>query len=246
MVERPSLAGVALNVRSPQALAAFYVRHLGMRSDPIGEAIEVGYGGQGACLRLLPSPSPEPYRHATHDRYWKIGITLPDLDPACRRLKAEGVQITQPRQFEDVGYLCHAVDPEGFQIELLQHTFEGCEKTAFFLADLPLGGGARIGQITLRTTDISADLDHYRTELGMKLLSIQPVRRHGFDLYFLAATDEEPPDPDVNAVANRPWLWQRRYTTLEFTHRLEPDAVIRQPNAGDSGYAGLIIHGSDR
>ena len=54
----------------------------------------------------------------------------------------------------------------------------------------------------------------------MKLLSIQPVKRYNFTLYFLAFTEEDPPIlEDLEAVENREWLWQRPYSTLELQHR---------------------------
>merc|ERR1712232_1161579 len=50
----------------------------------------------------------------------------------------------------------------------------------------------------------------------MKLVCVEPVTQHGFDLYFLAFTDEIPPNArDLTAVQNREWCYQREYTTLE-------------------------------
>merc|ERR1719291_464416 len=49
----------------------------------------------------------------------------------------------------------------------------------------------------------------------MKLLCWYPVGDYGFDLYFLAFTDDEPPDPNLEGVANREWTYSRPYTTLE-------------------------------
>lgn len=235
------LSGVALNVASPQTLAEFYTGVLGMTATPEGAEIRVAYGGAGAYLALRQSPSPRAYRHEDRDRYWKIGITLPDLDAAHAQLERKGVAVGTPRQFGDVGYLCHLADPEGFRIELLQRTFEGEPRTAQGDDSLPLGGGAALGQITLRTGNIGAELDHFERRLGMKLLSRQPIAERDFDLYFLACTDEEPPDSDLTAVHNRPWLWQRPYTTLEFQHwpAAGPRGFGCRP--GETGYAGLIF-----
>ena len=52
----------------------------------------------------------------------------------------------------------------------------------------------------------------------MKLLSIQKVEAYGFTLYFLAFTDETPPNEDLNSIEIREWLWQRPYTTIELQH----------------------------
>ncbi len=235
------LAGVALNVASPETLAAFYTQHLGMTVDRSGEVLQVGYGGHAARLELRPSPSPVPYVHDASDEYWKIGITLRNVDMAFEQLSRAGVSVTRPRQFLDIGYMCHLTDPEGFQIELLQHTFEGQPPTLPGNPDLPLGGGAQIGQITLRVVDLDDALAFYRRSLGMRLLSKQIVTGRGFTLYFLAFTDETPPDSDIEAVANRPWLWQRPYTTLELQHLTEPGRSVRPAPAGATGYAGLLM-----
>lgn len=235
------LAGVALNVASPEKLAAFYTHHLGMAVDRSGDFLRVGYGGPGASLELRPLPSPMPYVHDASDEYWKIGITLRDVDMAFEQLSRAGVAVTQPRQFLDIGYLCHLTDPDGFQIELLQHTFEGQPRTVPGNPDLPMGGGAQIGQITLRVADLDDALALYQRSMGMRLLSKQVVAGRDFTLYFLAFTDETPPDSDIEAVANRPWLWQRPYTTLELQYLTEPGRAVRPAFTDGVGYAGLLL-----
>ncbi len=235
------LAGVVLDVTSPEKLAEFYTRHLGMTVDRSGEFLRLGYGGVGASLVLRPSPAAKPYVHDASDEYWKIGITLPDVDMAFAQLKRAGVEISEPRQFLDIGYMCHFADPEGFQIELLQHTFADQPRTSPGNRDLPLGGGAQIGQITLRVSDLDHALTVYRDTMGMSLLSKQTVAGRNFTLYFLAFTDETPPASDIEAVENRPWLWQRPYTTLELQHLREPGSQIRSAVADRAGYAELLV-----
>ena len=83
---------------------------------------------------------------------------------------------------------------------------------------LILGQEKWIGQITLRCSQIDQTLNFYQNILGMKMLSIQKVGAYGFTLYFLAFTDEDPPEQDLNSVKIREWLWQRPYTTLELQH----------------------------
>jgi len=237
------LAGVALNVASPEKLAAFYTKHLGMAAERSGDFVRLGYGGPGASLELRPSPSAKPYVHDASDEYWKIGITLPNVDMAFEQLNRAGVALTRPRQFLDIGYMCHLTDPEGFQIELLQHTFEGQPRTVPGNPGLPLGGGAQIGQITLRVAGINRALALYQRSIGMRLLSRQVVAGRDFTLYFLAFTGETAPNRDIEAVENRPWLWQRPYTTLELQHLTEPGRHIRSTPSGDAGYARLLIEG---
>lgn len=224
-----AINNLTLWVKEPERLAAFYCAALGMvRQDANGD-IAVGYGGQGARLVFCQSQNAQPYALAPQDRYWKIAITLPDLDHAYAELMATGHAASAPRQFREIGYLSHLEDPEGHMIEFIQHTFDGTPKTAPGDADQPLGGGAQIGLITLRTSDIDTDMERCRDQLGMRYLSRQAVSDRGFDLYFFGFPDDQPPEEDVNAIPNRPWLWQRPYTVLEFQHLLDSDAIAPKP-----------------
>jgi catechol-2,3-dioxygenase len=237
---RQRLAGVALNVLDPEGLAPFYTDVLGMTRMGAGGTIRLGYGGAGAVLELRRSLSRDPYVHDRHDTYWKIGITLPDLNLAHDWLRARGIDVSEPEQFGEVGYLCHLADPEGFRIELLQHTFQGQPQTVMGDPAKPLGGGAQIGQITLRTIDMDAERAIYEGHWGMRLLSVQPVEAFGFTLYFFGFTNETPPG-DIHSPAIRPWLYQRRYTTLELQHLKDPSIRLRRSQSGATGFAELIF-----
>ncbi|MEX0349317.1 MAG: VOC family protein [Paracoccaceae bacterium] len=205
------LSGLHLRSADPSAQIDFYTDALGMRVLGGGR---IGYAGEDADLVLHSGGGG--YTHDPGQRYWKIGITLPNLDHAVRALRDGGVEVTDPRQFLDIGYLSHLTDPAGFVIELLQWDFEGNRPANAGDPNLPFAE-ARIGQITLRSGDMIADTAYW-TQLGMKLLSLQDVSSYGFDLQFLAFTGEEPPLPDLWAAGNREWLWRRPYTLLEFQH----------------------------
>jgi len=73
--------------------------------------------------------------------------------------------------------------------------------------------GAHLGQITICAKDAEPSIRFYRDVLGMKYLSRQDVG--AFCLHFLAFTDKTQPDADVNAVANREWLWKQKFTQIE-------------------------------
>lgn len=208
------------------------------------EILVLGYDGADAALELEQATSPGAYVHRREDRYWKIGITLPNVDIAHAQLHQAGVEVTAPRQFGEIGYMCHLQDPEGFPIELLQHRFDRNREDGEGDPDQLLGGGARIGQITLRVNDLDGALRFYQGELGMRLLSIQPLPDYGFTLYFLAFTDEKPPHDDLEAVGNREWLWQRPYTTLELQHFPDMDQAFTLPPDDAPGFAGIAIEGA--
>lgn len=236
---------VILNVRSPEALAAFYKVHLGMQARRLADGILLHFNGEDAGIELRQASAGGSYRHRREDRYWKIGITLPNVDIAVEQLGKAGIPVSEPNQFGEIGYMAHLADPEGFSIELLQHRFEKNRRSDDGDPTKPLGGGARIGQITFRTADLEGALAVYRDRLGMRLLSIQPVPDYGFSLYFLACTDETPPNPDLEAVANREWLWQRPYTTLEFQVFDDREKPFALPEPNATGFAGIVLSGSD-
>jgi catechol-2,3-dioxygenase len=239
------LVGIILNVKDPAGLATFYCNTLGMaRLDRDGD-IAVGFGGQGAELVLRPAAKGPTYQHEADHRYWKIAITLPNLDLAHTQLVRNHIAVSPPRQFQKIAYISHLADPEGHIIELIQHTFAGMPRTSNGDASLPLGGGTQIGLVTLRTDDIDAEKRYFLDELDMTYLSRQAVSDRNFDLYFFAFADEMQPNPDVDSVENREWLWQRPYTTLEFQHRLGGKAV-RSAEEGHFGAASVVIENGDR
>ena len=162
------------------------------------------------------------------DAYWKIGITVKHLDSAVAYLEKQGVAVSKPAQFQDIGYLCHLRDPAGMSIELLQHAFQGKEddkhddKNSSNDSHLhPIGHQATVAHITLRTTDL-LQLQHWCSqEMEMQLLSIQSVSKYGFTLYFYGWSNDSStmPDPsNLKAVENRPWLWARPYGLIEIQH----------------------------
>ena len=105
------LARVILSVRSPENLAQFYTTYLGMKERIEGDAIILGYEGKDAALELRQAASEKTYVHTRSDRYWKIGITLPDLDLAHAQLRKAAINVSDPNQFGDIGYMCHLNDP---------------------------------------------------------------------------------------------------------------------------------------
>ena len=192
--------------------------------------------------------------------YWKIAVTLADVHAAAVRLRAAGVEVSEPRQFRDIGYLCHFADPDGHTIELLQHTFGACEPSSTDPngadpdgadpdgedGSLPLGGPGHFGLITLRVKDPEVSLRYYRDVLGMRLLSRQTVAPYRFTLYFLAFTEETPPLADIDAVENREWLWQRPYTVLELQHRWgSEEGDFRYRVGDDTGFNSFSIAAAD-
>ena len=236
------LSATILRVRNIDRSIAFYRDLLGMiemSGSGAGTGIaQLSYGGASG-LELRRGGGEGVFGAAADDGYWKVGITLADVEVARAQLIASGVVVSEARQFLDIGYLCHLSDPDGYVIELLQHRFAENHVPIDPDPEFPLGQSATLGQVTLRVRDIDASLAFYQNRLGLTLLSRQEVADHRFTLYFLAATDEKPPQPDIDAVGNREWLWQRPYTTLELQHRWDaPEPYQTGVDAG-GGFWGV-------
>ncbi|MEM8776150.1 MAG: VOC family protein [Pseudomonadota bacterium] len=231
----PQLENVTLRVSDPSKQRKFYCDVLGMKDQGDGC---VGYGGEEASICFLPAAGP--YRPDANDLYWKIALSVPNIELAARQLRDKGLEVSGPNQFQDVGYLAKFADPEGFIIELIDHWFEG-NRPDQPIDNTRLGGGAHFSLITLRTHDP----DHVNAvcnSVGMTALSVQSVADYGFTLYFYAFTNEQPPVADLTSVANREWLYQRPYTALEVQHVHALEGTLT-PSEADAGYVGTYLSG---
>lgn len=232
----PAIEAVRLRCSDPEAQTQFYCNVLGMRKRTNGT---IGYADEEAGL--LFEAAELPYRPSPQDLYWKIALAVPDIDLAYRQLTQKGIAVQAPRQVGDVAHLAHLQDPEGFTIELLDHWFEGDRPTEVSETQR-LGGGPCLNLLTLRAADIGP-VDRSVKALGMAPLSVVPVPRGGFTLYFYAFTDDEPPNADLLAVENRTWVYQRPYTVLEVQH-VSGVGRMKRPQIHEAGYAGTLVSGT--
>lgn len=229
-----------LRVQSHDGLRAFYADLLGMQAHGSADEPVFGFDAGQCCLAFRATAS-APHRPERHDFYWKIGITLRDLDAAVLYLRSRGVRVTDPIQFLDIGYMAKLIDPNGFIIELLQQGFEGNDFPA--PDGHPIAAQATLAHITLRVTDLVAARAFFEGRLGMRLMSVQPVHEYAFCLYFYCWSDEELPDPDLAAVANREWLWARPYAFIELQHLELPDKKLRKVGKRSAGFDGFCHDG---
>jgi catechol 2,3-dioxygenase-like lactoylglutathione lyase family enzyme len=231
-----------LRVDSFDGLSEFYGDLLGMQT--LGSADEPAFGFDAAqCCLAFRATASAPNKPKQHDFYWKIGITLRDLDAAVAYLRSRGVQVNDPIQFLDIGYMTKLTDPNGFIIELLQQGFEGHHTPA--PDGHPIAAQATLAHITLRVTDLDAANAYFEGALGMRLMSVQPVHEYAFCLYFFCWSDEALPDPDLTAVANREWLWARPYAFIELQHLELPDKKLRKVGKRSAGFDGFAYDGPD-
>ncbi|MEP2029362.1 MAG: VOC family protein [Paracoccaceae bacterium] len=232
----PKIEKLELGVSDPIEHRDFYCGVMEMKD--LGNGC-VGYAPEQMGIRFIPAKAP--YVYGQTDLYWKIAIAVPDLDLACAQLSAKGIDAATPRQFRDVGYLTKVLAPDGFTIELIQHVFKG-ETPPRPIDSLRLGGGPTLNLLTLRCHDAAPVISFCTERLGMRPLCVQPVDPFGFTLYFFAFTDELPPDPDLTAIANRSWTYQRPYSVLEVQHVHDAQMITRRK--GDAaGYGGAYVSG---
>lgn len=234
----PRIDTIVLRCADPEAQTAFYRGVLGMRARPDGT---VGYADGEAGL--LFEAGEGPYEMAAGDLYWKIALSVPNIELACRQLADRGVAVGAPRQVGDIAYLAHFRDPAGFAVELLDHRFEG-ERPSQDVDAERLGGGAHLSLLTLRSHDIGQAARATKA-MGMTPLSIVPAPDLGFTLHFYGFTAERPPNPDPYAVENRTWVYRLPRTVLEVVYRSRP-MPMAQPAEGAAGYGGATVSGSRR
>lgn len=230
-----------LKVRNRSAVSEFYTNLLGMSEFGSVANPCLGYAPSQALLEFQEGEF-APYDPEPLDLYWKIGITVKNLDFAYAYLRTQGWPVSEPQQFRDIGYLCHVRDPERFSVELLQQGFEGNDQPAG--EGHPVGGQATLAHLTLRVSDISAANAFFGQKLGMRLMSIQPVPERNFCLYFYSWNDEPLPKPDLESVENREWLWGRPCTLIELQH-LEDAAQITAPHLSEAGFAAFTYGTGD-
>lgn len=261
-------------VRDARKLIEFYLNNFGMKEVQLTKpAFQdnvniLGYTTNydenfNIASNILPSPTFLEFHHddssiattlvnsGSSNVYWKIGITLYNVSYAREILQSKQIQVSDPSQFQDIGFVCHLKDPHGFIIELLQHDFEKTFKVKMnntnetsFIDKFPLGYPCCIGQITLQTNDIETTRHFYQDLLGMKLLSIQEVPEYNFTLYFFCWTNENPPQSNIkDATINREWLWKRPYTSIEIRHFQSSIQIppFKDLEKDEIGFAGLRI-----
>jgi len=231
----PRIVAIRLRAPDPKAQMEFYCDVLGMREREDGT---IGYADEEAGL--LFEAGGGLYEMTTGDLYWKVSISVPNIDLACQQLAGKNVEIETPRQVGDIAFLSHFKDPAGFVIELIDHWFEG-ERPSHDFDGRRLGGGAHLSLLTLRSNDI-AQVESACEAMGMTPLSIVPAPDRGFTLYFYGSASTQPPSPNLYAVENRTWVYQRPYTVLEVLHRPEANPMSR-PLDGNAGYGGSKVSG---
>ncbi len=208
------------------SLSRTYVEALGMRT--LG-ALRFGYG---ETELVFADDAPGPHVADDADLYWKIGVTVADLDAAVAQVRRAGVEVSSPWSLAGIGYLCHLRDPAGLQIELLQRRWEGhAEPNGEHAFE-----SARLAHVSLRVTAGHAARTWWRA-LGLFELDAMDLPGRAFSLSFHGPVAAVAPVGPLRA--RREWLWSRPETLIELQHR--PGPVRASPG---TGLTGLVIDGS--
>lgn len=109
------IGGFFFRSRDPEALTAWYAKHLGVGSAPYGM-----WETQGGPSVFSPFKADSDYFAA--DKTWMINFRVDDLDGLCAQLRAAQIEvITKPEwDMPGVGRFARIHDPEGNAIELWQ------------------------------------------------------------------------------------------------------------------------------
>lgn len=109
------IGGFFFRAKDPQALAAWYEKHLGITD--ISRAV----WKQQAGPTILSPFSRDTEYFGRPEQQWLINLRVDDLDAAMSDLKAAGIAVETRAEWDsEVGRFCRIHDPEGNPIELWQ------------------------------------------------------------------------------------------------------------------------------
>lgn len=221
------ILGFQLMVQDSERMLRFYTEVLGMRlttTHTVGNKIvyKLSFGSSDYYLELLKDEKQDlpTYSHQPQDNYWKYSLFVADIQHTFKQLLKQGCAIGEPFQLDDIGYLAHTTDPENHTIEFIQKTFKhhppsrSTPKTNTPLLEQPA-----LGLLTIRTVDPIKTIRFYEQIFDLKLLVRMYVKRgDGFSLYFLGHNDLIPPNPNIDAIENREWMYQQQHLFIEIQH----------------------------
>ena len=110
-----AIGGVFVRARDPEALAAWYERHLGLPREE-GQTYAVFTESRGTHVWAA---------FASNTDYWPaaqqamVNFVVPDLDAMLDRLREDGIEVADStHEIEGIGRFGWAADPEGNRFEL--------------------------------------------------------------------------------------------------------------------------------
>jgi predicted enzyme related to lactoylglutathione lyase len=111
------LGGVFFKARDPEALYAWYEKHLGIKRDDSHSAMFFNKGDEDGLIVWSIFPADTKYFEPSQSPLM-INYRVENLDALLAALTAEGVQVDPKREEHDYGKFGWIMDPEGNRIEL--------------------------------------------------------------------------------------------------------------------------------
>lgn len=109
------IGGFFFRAKDPEALAAWYLDHLGVGAPP-----GVYIWNQQAGPTVF-SPFKETSDYFAADKRWMLNLRVDDLDGLITSLKTAGIEVIQKAEWDatpEIGRFARIHDPEGNPIEL--------------------------------------------------------------------------------------------------------------------------------
>lgn len=247
-----SIASHRLHISEPTISLDFYMNKLGMlliaqyKADHKQHYFLSFANKKDACLELVFDPNAVfsvTSQPSLTEGYWKFSIAVPNIIQARQCLLSQGVHIGNPFEVKNIAYLCHFTDPDGYCIELIQHSIVNNDHNDSLHDNAFRTCQPTLNLSTLRVKNIDDSISFY-INLGMSLISRQAVAGSHMHLYFLTFNKESPPSADIDALIIREWLWQRPYTLLELQHTddIASKTEFAYNTSAHSGFLGLDIN----
>jgi predicted enzyme related to lactoylglutathione lyase len=114
VAEVAGIGGVFFRARDPEALRAWYARHLGIEMEDFGTVFTATEGDQTVWA---PFPADTDYFGAGRQQLM-VNFRVRDLDAMLEQLRGAGVEVDERVHEMEFGRFGWAVDPEGNRFEL--------------------------------------------------------------------------------------------------------------------------------
>lgn len=117
------IGGIFFKARDPQALAAWYSRHLGVPVEAWGGAVFrwAGPGNPQGTGSTVWSPFRQDTDYfAPSSAPFMVNFRVPDVRALLALLRAEGCEVDEKVESSEFGTFGWVMDPEGNKVELWQ------------------------------------------------------------------------------------------------------------------------------
>ncbi len=114
------IGGILFRCREPEALKAWYGKHLGLQTDRYGTSFEFRHADdpqRKGFLQWSPMPENSTYFEPSKAPFM-INYRVTDLEALVEGSRKAGVTVLDEIETFDYGKFVHILDPEGHKIEL--------------------------------------------------------------------------------------------------------------------------------